>query len=146
MSYTIDTFKNLCSSYASWSSLESFLTSPEGGHLRVVGSDRYRILRYVKGQSDMKIPHVRWFRSVIWDTELNRPVSVAPPKAELAEPPTGEDGSLMIQDFLDGTMINTFVTRDEPHNLHVASRTQIGAGGTFYSQKTFGELFDEVLT
>ena len=145
MSYTIDTFKNLCSSYASWSSLESFLTSPDGGNLRVVGSDRYRILRYVKGQSDMKIPHVRWFRSVIWDTELNRPVSVAPPKAELAEPPTGEDVSLMIQDFLDGTMMNAFITQEEPHNLHIASRTQLGAGGTFYSQKTFGELFDEAL-
>jgi hypothetical protein len=145
MSYTIDTFKNLCSSYSSWSSLETFLTSPEGGHLRVVGSGRYRILRYVKGQSDMKIPHTKWFRSVIWDTEANRPVCVAPPKAEQTEVPTGENVELQIQDFLDGTMMNTFIVKDDSKTLHVASRTQIGATGTFYSSKTFSELFDEAL-
>ncbi len=145
MSFTVDTFKNLCSSYASWSSLETFLTSPEGGNLRVVGSDRYRILRYVKGQSDFKIPHTKWFRSVIWDTETNRPVCVAPPKAENTEVPTGEDTNLTIQDFLDGTMMNTFISRNDPTNLQVASRTQLGAGGTFYSEKTFGDLFDEAL-
>jgi hypothetical protein len=146
MSFTVDTFKNLCSSYASWSSLETFLTSPEGGNLRVVGSDRYRILRYVKGQSDFKIQHTKWFRSVIWDTVTNRPVCVAPPKAENTEPPTGEDIKLSIQDFLDGTMINAFISSDEPTRLQIASRTQLGAGGTFYSEKTFGDLFDEALT
>ncbi len=111
----------------------------------MVGSDRYRILRYVKGQSDFKIPHTKWFRSVIWDTETNRPVCVAPPKAENTEVPTGEDTNLTIQDFLDGTMMNTFISRNDPTNLQVASRTQLGAGGTFYSEKTFGDLFDEAL-
>ena len=111
----------------------------------MVGSDRYRILRYVKGQSDFKIPHTKWFRSVVWDTETNRPVCVAPPKAENTEVPTGEDTNLMIQDFLDGTMVNAFSTLAEPETLHIATRTQMGASGTFYSQKTFGELFDEAL-
>ena len=145
MSFTVDTFKNLCSSYASWSSLETFLTSPEGGNLRVVGSERYRIVRYVKGQSDFKAPHTKWFRSVIWDTETNRPVCVAPPKAETTEVPTGDNTNLMIQDFLDGTMMNAFIPRDDLANLQVASRTQLGAGGTFYSEKTFAQLFDEAL-
>jgi hypothetical protein len=145
MSYTIDTFKNLCSAYSSWSSLETFLTSPEGGNLRIVGSNRYRILRYVKGQSDMKLPHMKWFRSVVWDTEDNRPVCVAPPKAEISEVPTGENVELQIQDFLDGTMMNGFITRDDKKTLHIASRTQIGATGTFYSTKTFSELFDDAL-
>ena len=146
MSFTVDTFKNLCSSYASWSSLETFLSSAEGGNLRVVGSDRYRILRYVKGQSDFKIPHTKWFRSVVWDTTSNLPVCVAPPKAENTEVPTGENTTLSIQDFLDGTMMNAFLTREDPTNLQIASRTQLGAGGTFYSEKTFGDLFDEALT
>lgn len=144
MSYSIDTFKNLCSSYKSWSSLETFLTSPEGGNIRVVGTGRHRILRYVKGQTDMKVPHVKWFRSVVWDTETNRPVCVAPPKAENTEVPTGEDSKFQIQDFLDGTMMNTFIVKGD-NTLHVSSRTQIGAGGTFYSSKTFSELFDEAL-
>ncbi len=110
-----------------------------------MGSGRYRILRYVKGQSDMKIPHTKWFRSVIWDTEANRPVCVAPPKAEQTEVPTGENVELQIQDFLDGTMMNTFIVNNDSKTLHVASRTQIGATGTFYSSKTFSELFDEAL-
>ena len=146
MSYTIDTFKNLCSSYKTWSSLETFLTSPEGGNLRVVGSGRYRIIRYVKGQSDMKVKHNKWFRSVIWDTDRNRPVCVAPPKASITEVPTGEDTHLQIQDFLDGTMMNSFTTNDDNNTLHIASRTQLGATGKFYSDKTFADLFDEAIT
>ena len=145
MSYTIDTFKNLCSAYKTWSSLESHLTSAEGGNLRVVGSGRYRILRYVKNQSDMKMPHMKWFRSVVWDTETNRPVCVAPPKADTSNPPTGEDQRLSIQDFLDGSMINTFLTQEDPVTLNVASRTQMGATGTFYSEKSFADLFDEAM-
>ena len=145
MSYSIDIFKNLCSVYQSWSSLEAFLCSPEGGNLRIVGTDRYRIIRYVKGQSDMKVGATLWMRSVVWDTETNRPVCVAPPKASKNEVPTGEGQNLSIQDFLDGTMVNTFSTLDEPQVLHIATRTQLGAGGSFYSKKTFGELFDEAL-
>jgi hypothetical protein len=80
-------------------------------------------------------------RSVVWDTLTNRPVCVAPPKAYKTAVPTGE--TLKIQDFLDGTMVNAFITKDEPSTLQIASRTQLGATGTFYSEKTFGELFDE---
>lgn len=143
MSYTIDTFKNLCSQYSSWSSLETFLSSPEGGNLRIVGTGRYRVLRYVKGQTNMKLAHSNWMRSVVWDTEANKPVCVAPPKAYKNAVPTGE--TLKIQDFLDGTMVNAFITKDEPSTLQIASRTQLGASGTFYSEKTFGELFDEAV-
>lgn len=145
MSYTIDTFKNLCSQYSSWSSLETFLSSPEGGNLRIVGTDRYRVLRYVKGQTNMKLDHSNWMRSVVWDTELNKPVCVAPPKAYKNTVPTGEGVKLSIQDFLDGTMVNAFITRDQPTTLQIASRTQLGATGTFYSEKTFAELFDEAV-
>lgn len=145
MSNSIDIFKNLCSAYPTWSSLETFLVSPEGGNLRIVGTDRYRIIRYVKGQTDMKLDHTKWMRSVVWDTETNRPVCVAPPKAETSEIPTGEGSNVSIQDFLDGTMVNAFITADESQVLHIATRTQLGAGGTFYSKKTFGEMFDEAL-
>ena len=145
MSYSIDTFKNLCSTYPSWSSLESYLCSPEGGNLRVIGSDRYRIIRYVKGHSSSHKWDMHWMRSVVWDTQENRPICVAPPKAYKHTIPTGEDVKLLIQEFLDGTMINAYVTKEEPDTLHIASRTQFGASGTFYSKKTFGELFDEAL-
>jgi hypothetical protein len=80
-------------------------------------------------------------RSVVWDTETNRPVCVAPPKAKTTQIPTGD---LVVEDFLDGIMINVFKTKDDPTKLHVATRTQLGAGGTFYSTKTFQTLFNEV--
>jgi hypothetical protein len=85
-------------------------------------------------------------RSVIWDTEAHRPVCVAPSKAETSAPKTGESVCYpVVQPFLDGTMINVFVTKDDPTNLQIATRSQVGAGGKFYSEKTFAELFHEAL-
>lgn len=138
MSYSISIFSELRKSYPSWEALQTYLTSPEGGQIRSVGEGRYRILRYTKGISDLSVSH--WLRSVIWDTERHIPVCVAPPKAEKGE--TGENVSL-VQDFLDGIMINVFHTSSEPGVLQIASRTQLGAGGKFYSEKTFADMFDE---
>ena len=146
MSYSIDVFETLCKSYSSWESLQSYLTSPEGGTFRVVGEGRYRILRYAKGISDLNSPHGKWMRSVLWDTVSNRPVCVAPPKAQNGDPNTGEGISYpVVQQFLDGTMVNVFTTSDDSTTLHIATRTQLGAGGKFYSDKSFAELFDEAL-
>ena len=141
MSYNISIFKNLLEKFPEWSQLEAYLTSPEGGQLRVVGEDKYRIIRYVKGISTLDSEHVQWMRSVVWNTETNRPLCVAPPKAKLTQIPSGE---LVVEDFLDGIMINVFKTEENPTVLQVATRTQIGAGGTFYSTKSFANLFQEV--
>lgn len=139
-------FQDLKTSYATWDSLQTYLTSPEGGNIRVVGDGRFRILRYVKGISDLNTPHGKWMRSVIWDTETNVPVCVAPPKAEKGDIKTGEDVYYpIVQPFLDGTMINVFVTKDDPTKLNIATRTQLGAGGKFYSEKTFAQMFEEAL-
>lgn len=138
MSYSISIFSELRKSYPTWEALQTYLTSPEGGQIRSVGEGRYRILRYTKGISDLTAS--QWMRSVIWDTERHIPVCVAPPKAEKGE--TGENISF-IQDFLDGIMINVFHTPSEPNVLQIATRTQLGAGGKFYSEKTFADMFDE---
>lgn len=146
MNYQLDTFRDLLVSYPTWESLQSFLGTPEGGHIRCVGEGRYRILRYVKGTSDLKNPYGKWMRSVIWDTEAHLPVSVAPPKAEKGDVVTGEGVSYpLVQHFLDGIMINVFRTHSEPTTLQIATRTQLGASGTFYSEKTFAQMFDEAL-
>ena len=144
MSYQIPTFQELKTSYPTWDALEAYLTSPEGGTIRSVGQDRYRILRYTKGISDLKVPHGKWMRSVVWDTHSNLPVCVAPPKAENGDPVTG--GVVYTsEDFIDGMMINVFRTVDAPNELQIATRTQIGAGGKFYSEKSFAQLFEEAL-
>lgn len=144
MSYTIPIFETLCKSYPTWTSLEMYLTSPEGGTIRCVGEGKYRILRYTKGTSDLSVPHAKWMRSVIWDTERHVPICVAPPKAEKGEVPVTGD-SLLVQDYMDGMMINVFRSSSEPNGLQVTTRSQIGANGKFYSDKTFAEMFDEAL-
>lgn len=147
MSYTVPVFQTLKQKYATVNELETYLTSPDGGQMRVVNAGtRYKIFRYVKGVSDLKVETTRWFRSVIWDVETHMPVCVAPPKAEATEPSTGDGSSFaLVQDFLDGTMINVFHSHTNPNVLEVATRTQLGAGGTFYSQKTFKQMFEEAV-
>lgn len=152
MSYQVKVFSDLIKSYPTWESLQNYLTTPEGGQIRCVGEGRYRVLRYVKGVSDIKVPHGKWMRSVIWDTEEHLPVCVAPPKAEKGDvpvsrfTPSGEDSKYpLVERFVDGIMINAFRTHDNPDTLQIATRTQIGAGGKFYSEKTFEQMFDEAL-
>lgn len=146
MAYQVQVFRNLLTQYTTWESLEAYLTSPEGGQLRCVsvGDGRYKILRYTKGISDLKVPHVKWFRSVLWDSQQHLPVCVAPPKAEKGDVESGTSYPL-VQQFLDGIMINAFRTVEAPMTLQVATRTQLGAAGKFYSEKTFAELFQDAL-
>lgn len=146
MGYFIYVFRDLLLTYKTWAEFESFLTSTEGGKIRCAGEGRYRILRYVKGVSNLNLPHVKWMRSVVWDTQTHLPVCIAPPKAEAdyASMPSGENLP-HIQDFLDGMMINAFCTQENPTNIQIATRSQVGANGTFYSKKTFATMLDEAL-
>ena len=148
--FTVDFQNTLIAKYPTWTELEAFLSSEAGGHFRIVGSGRYRVIRYEKKSTDMKSPLVNWMRSTIWDTEANLPVCVSPTKAKEDDvPPIGSDLPL-IQDFMDGTMINMFLPAfDEATGVQppptLATRSQIGAGGNFYSQRSFAELFTDAL-
>lgn len=120
------------------------LTSAEGGSLRVIqvpNSDS-AVVRYVKGKSDMSKEHVRMFRSVVWNTNTNRPMCVAPVKAERGEPPVGSD--VEISEFVDGVMINIF--RDPSGNLELATRTNLGATNSFYTGRSFSQMLSDALT
>lgn len=144
MSYTVPIFESLRKAYPSWDALQTFLTSSEGGSIRSVGEGKYRILRYTKGTSDLSLPHAKWFRSVIWDTETNLPVCVGVPKAEKDESLPGD--SLLVQDYMDGMMINVSRNAEDPTTLQIATRSQLGAEGKFYTEKTFAQMFDDALT
>ena len=129
----------LNSTFATWEQLRDHLKSPAGGSLRVVDAPgRYAIVRYVKGVSDFSNPLVPLFRSVVWDKQTNTPVCVAPPKAQDGAPPQGV--TVQISDFVDGVMICGWRPADGSPP-QIASRTSVGARGTFYSDKTFAELF-----
>jgi hypothetical protein len=140
-------FQNLRDRFPTWDELKTFLTSDEGGSLRVVESESgepYVIIRYVKGESKFNVPGTGLFRSVVWDTVNNLPVCMAPAKANENPVPINVPFT-SVQDFLDGVMIQAFVSASNPTVLQVCSRTKMGANNGFYSSKTFYEMFVECL-
>jgi hypothetical protein len=143
MSYVISTFSELVSKYSSWEELRSYLLSKEGGSLRLIEpvDGDLVIVRYTKGVSDFTKEHVPHFRSVVWHKLKNRPVSVAPVKAEGSVPPEG--AVVHVSDFVDGTMLHAW--KDADGKLGIASRTSLGAKGSFYSSRSFAELLEETL-
>jgi hypothetical protein len=134
----------LASNYSSWENLRTHLTSPAGGSLRVIepANSPLAVIRYTKGVSDFAAEHVPLFRSVVWNKTTNRPVSMAPVKAEASMPPTG--ASVRVSDFVDGTMLQAW--KDVTGAVGIATRTSLGAKGTFYSKRSFAELLDEALS
>lgn len=144
MTYTLEHFESLRQRYPTWVALKEYVESDAGGKLRVVDTPvgNYSVIRYVKGQSAMAEMEVGLFRSVVWDRETNLPVCVAPAKARIGLPPVGATLSAT-EDFVDGFMMNAWT--DTSGNLFIATRTQIGGENAFYSETTFGEMFDEAL-
>ena len=146
MVVNINHFETLRERFPEWSNLEKHLTSKEGGALRVVaaseGTPGLRVIRYVDGSSQSAGTGL--FRSVVWDTVENRPVCFAPPKAKEGSPPL-QTAFSSVEDFLDGVMVNAFVCLSEPTVLHIATRTQLGGNNTFYTEKTFAQMFDDGL-
>jgi hypothetical protein len=147
MVYTINLFRDLIlTAENSWECLEKFLTSAEGGKLLINKSacGRYAIIHYDQTQSIMTMPHVQWFRSVVWDIQKMRPISVAPPKAQSSITEADIGTFRGIQEYLDGTNINIYCGEND-EQLQLASRSSFGAKGRFYSKKSFAELFVDAL-
>lgn len=167
MSFTLTCFADLVAKYDSWDSLRTFLTSDEGGKLRVIepvakalgqsqdaNADNV-IIRYTKDVSNFSLSYVPAFRSVVWNKKTNRPVCVAPVKAhEITEISSGCE--VRVMDFVDGTMINAWKSNDgDPtswselvsnESSKIASRSSLGANCKFYSERSFADLFDDALT
>ena len=135
-------FSDLIQQRPTSDALLAFLSSEEGGSLRVIRSARYAIIRYTKGVSNLLAPWVPWFRSVIWDCETNRPVVVSPPKACVGEPNPKQ--IYRIEEFLEGTMVNCFL--DHEGNYVWCTRTSLGATNGFYEGKRFFELIEDAMT
>ena len=133
-----------------WSELKSFLTSPAGGSLSVyeVPDSTLAMIRYVKGTSNFDLNHVGAFRSVVWNTAQNRPVSATAFKSEAGEgypPMLGSAEDVVIEDFTDGVMIGQFW--DETTGAwRIHTRSTLDAECRYFStSKTFATLFDEAV-
>jgi len=141
-------FSELLSIYKTWPSLVAYLTSTEGGALRVDDNSSpdkpFALIRYVKGKSNLALPHVRAFRSVVWDTLEHRPVSVTPFKSEDGEilPLQGSVEDYQLEHFVDGVLIGMWYDKyNSKWQYH--TRSTIGANCRYYSQiKSFRLMFD----
>lgn len=129
--------------YPTWDALKSYLTSEAGGKfsIRDYGNTHLAIILYKRNETVLR-PDTEWLRSVVWNTKTHLPVCVAPKKANEGMPPTQRP--LCVEEFYDGVMINVFRTLGvDEGKEQMATRSQLGAGGTFYSKKSFKELAEE---
>lgn len=141
---TLSVYKDLISSYTTWSAFREYLT----GTLKLRVEDYslpdspYAIIRYVKGQSDLSSPVVRAFRSVVWDTVAHLPVSVTSWKS--ADGECLPDGSLMeyeVETFHDGTLIGLFWDNYNGR-WRIHTRSILDARCRYYSStSTFSDMF-----
>ena len=138
---SIRIFADLKEKYPTWPDLKAFLTGDAGGRLEVIGEGSTVIIRYDKKTSDFTVPYVHVFRSVVWDTVANLPKSVAPFKACDGVPESKD--SLLIQDFVEGVMIQAYMTYADTH-VHLATRSKLGANTRFYSKRNFSDLLTDV--
>lgn len=120
---------------------------------RSSNNQEYKIIRYDKNSlSGDIIPTYGLCRSIIVNAS-NKVVSFSPPKSLpsdvfMQKYPSNEDSSLVAQEFIEGTMINTFW---DPNigltgGWEISTRNTVGATGSFYKDyngksKTFRDMF-----
>jgi hypothetical protein len=144
-------FSTLISSYPTWPALSAYLRSVEGGNLRVddrsTPENPFALIRYTKGLSNMSLPHVRAFRSVVWDTLENRPVSVTAFKSHDGESlPTDKSiGDYTLEYFLDGVMIGMFWDKYN-NKWRIHTRSTLDAQCRYFSQTmSFNMMFAQAI-
>jgi len=154
---TLDTFAVWRASYPSWPEFKAWVQEVDTSVeiLEFEGSP-YVILKTTKDDSTSTVNTeepvyvagsypllAQLCRSVVWDTRTNTPCCVAPfPARRDQKIPTGVP--LRMEDFVEGVMINIFRSANS-NETHVTTRSRLDADGTFYSDRTFSELFEEAL-
>jgi hypothetical protein len=146
----ITTYKNLIDRFTTSEALFAHLKSAEGGGLTVAvpeftAANPLAVITYNKEKSNMAHPDVEYFRSVIWDMRKNRPVCVAPSRGRKFAELEAEEGAavpeiFLVEDFVDGVMINMFYHAGA---WRLTTRSRLDADGNFYGKRPFAELFWE---
>lgn len=142
----MNTFTSLISTYTTWDALKTHLTEVKVG-VYEVHDTTLAMIRYVKGQTDMDVPHVGAFRSVVWDTARHVPVSVTAFKSEKGEafPALSPDSHMTMEEFCDGVMIGQFWD-ETTGNWRIHTRSTLDAQCRYYSKQSFATLFQEAVS
>jgi hypothetical protein len=137
-----DIFAKIVNAYPTFSQLTEYLSSI-GIQANTKDGDPLVIFRYNREKADLTSPVVRAFRSVIWDSRVNRPIFVAPmksaPMATLYDLPS-DFTNIAVEDFLDGVMVNVFMDT-VTNTWRMATRSRLDADNKFY-EHTFASLFN----
>lgn len=144
---------DLTERFPSSENLFEWLRSEEGGRL-IIREDwmtpeaPLALIHYSKETSNLTLPHVGEFRSVVWDMIANHPVCAGP--AHGLKMTAAIDASVnpsadahTVEDFIDGVMINMF---HYGGHWRLATRTVLGADCSFYGTRSFADLFWETFT
>ena len=132
-------FSALTARYPTTEALFAYLRSPEGGRLLVRQSKEspLALIYYDKAVSNLSIPHVGAFRSIVWDERTNRPIGVSPAKGRHLDDLSGSGmGLASVEDFVDGIMINQFW---DGERWRLFTRTILDAGLAFYGTYRGGD-------
>jgi len=150
---SLTTFASWVTKYSTWPELKAWLQAEEPGIDIIESEDSaYAILRNSKekeGEAAIAEDAVseagQLCRSVVWDTEANLPCCVSPFAARRDQKiPSDSEAGLRIEDFVEGVMVNVFRARGDAET-HVTTRSKLDADGTFYSERSFRELFEEAM-
>ena len=148
---TLSTFATWASKYNTWAELKAWLQTEDPG-IDIIESEEsaYAILRNSKEKEgeaaiaeDSVSEAAQLCRSVVWDTEANLPCCVSPFAAR-RDQKIPSDAALRLEDFVEGVMVNVFRARGDAET-HITTRSKLDADGTFYSERSFRELFEEAM-
>ena len=141
------TFKQTQETLSNYTTHDTFIKSilEKGIHYYTNDSLGLTILKYSK-----KHPHCNLedqftmkCRGLVVETATRKIVSVPPEKSyrfECFSSYVQNWNDVIVEEFVDGTMINVFNYQGE---WHISTRSNIGANCRWFSDKKFSEMFDE---
>ena len=132
-------FAQLQASFPTYNQLHDYLASV-GVQANTKDGDPLVIFRYNRDKADLTSPIVRAFRSVVWDSRLNRPVYVAPIKSTPMTSWPNDLTNIVVEDFVDGVMVNVFMD-PSTNTWRLATRSRLDADNKLY-EHTFASLFN----
>ena len=98
------------------------------------------LLKYNRKSADLTDPDTLRCRGLVFDRNTHEIVGTCPEKSlALGDIPV-DNSSLIFEEFYDGTNINVFFFND---SWHISTRSSVGAGTSFNTEKTFRDMFFE---
>ena len=141
------TFKQTQETLSNYTTHDTFIKSilEKGIHYYTNDSLGLTILKYSKKHPECNLedPLTMKCRGLVVETATRKIVSVPPEKSyrfECFSSYVHNWNDVIVEEFVDGTMINVFNYQGE---WHISTRSNIGANCRWYSSKNFNELFDE---